>query len=120
MKSPGPRSYNAGAGLANVGKLAGWLRATMPPDDPSLSEQDAVNVAAYVDAQPRPDFDLEAHLPAPDGAVVYNSNVRKQVIRAPTWPPAPRGGPAAKPWRPAGPNETGGRLSPTARFTVRY
>ncbi|WP_242394713.1 c-type cytochrome [Anaeromyxobacter oryzisoli] len=93
----GPRSYNAGAGLANVGKLAGWLRATMPPDDPSLSEQDAVNVAAYVDAQPRPDFDLEAHLPAPDGAGVYNSNVRKQVIRAPTWPPAPRGGPAAKP-----------------------
>ncbi len=95
----GERSYNAGAGLADVGKLAGWVRATMPPDDPTLSEEDAVNVAAYVDSHPRPDFVLEAHLPAADRAGVYNATVRGQVVRAPTWPPpgddrpqAPRSG----------------------------
>lgn len=83
----GERSYNAGAGLADVGKLAGWTRATMPPDDPTLSEEDAVNVAAYVDSHPRPDFVLEGHLPAAGGAGVYDATVRGQVVRAPTWPP---------------------------------
>jgi thiosulfate dehydrogenase len=43
----GPRSYNAGAGLADVSRLAGWLRVTMPPDEPLQSDAEAVDVAAY-------------------------------------------------------------------------
>jgi thiosulfate dehydrogenase len=83
----GPRSFNAGAGLADVSRLAGWLRVTMPPDAPLSSEADAIDVAAFVDSQPRPDFVLKDHLPAADRAGTYNSNVLEQVIRAPTWPP---------------------------------
>ncbi|GEJ56760.1 c-type cytochrome [Anaeromyxobacter diazotrophicus] len=82
----GPRSYNAGAGLAAVPKLAGWLRATMPPDAPLASDADAVDVAAYVNSQPRPDFVLRDHLPAGDRTGVYNSSVADEVDRAPTWP----------------------------------
>jgi thiosulfate dehydrogenase len=82
----GPRSYNAGAGVAQVHRLAAWLRVTMPPDDPSLSVEEAVNVAAYVNAQPRPDFVLRDHLPA-DELGRYHSTVLDEVVRAPTWPP---------------------------------
>ena len=83
----GKGSYNAGAGLADVGKLAGWVGATMPPDDPNLSEKDAVDAAAYVDSHSRPDFVLEEHLPKQDGSGVYGGTVRGEVDRAPTWPP---------------------------------
>jgi thiosulfate dehydrogenase len=83
----GPRSYNAGAGLAAVPRLAGWLRVTMPPEAPLASDADAVDVAAYVSAQARPDFVLKEHLP-PDGRTgTYNSSVPDEVDRAPTWPP---------------------------------
>ncbi len=83
----GPRSYNAGAGLAEVPKLAGWLRLTMPLDDPSLTDAEAVNVAAYVDSQPRPDFVLRKHLPHGEEAARHHGKVVDEVIRAPTWPP---------------------------------
>lgn len=82
----GPRSYNAGAGLAMTHRLAGWLRATMPPDDPSMSLDEAVNVAAYVNSRPRPDFILRDHLPESERGR-YNATVLDEVIRAPTWPP---------------------------------
>ena len=49
-------SFNAGAGLAEVSRLAGWIRVTMPPDAPLSSDADAIDVAAFVSAQPRPDF----------------------------------------------------------------
>jgi thiosulfate dehydrogenase len=81
----GPRSYNAGAGLAEVPKLAGWLAVAMPPDE-RLSEVDAVDVAAFVNTHPRPEFVLKDHLPGPKGGV-YNSEVLDEVVRAPTWPP---------------------------------
>ncbi len=83
----GPRSFNAGAGLADVSRLAGWLRVAMPPDGPLSSDTDAIDVAAFVNSQPRPDFVLKDHLPAADRAGTYNSKVPEQVIRAPTWPP---------------------------------
>ena len=83
----GPRSYNAGAGLAAVPRLAGWLRVTMPPEAPLSSDADAVDVAAYVSSQPRPDFVLKEHLPAEAGTGTYNSNVLDEIDRAPTWPP---------------------------------
>ncbi|HZZ83402.1 MAG TPA: c-type cytochrome [Anaeromyxobacteraceae bacterium] len=80
----GPRSYNAGAGFADVEKLAAFVRATMPYGDPTLSDSEAVDVAAFVNAQPRPDFRLREHLP--NGAS-YNSALRDELVRAPTWPP---------------------------------
>jgi thiosulfate dehydrogenase len=84
----GPRSYNAGAGLAQVPRLASWLRVEMPPGDHPLTEEEAMNVAAYVNSQPRPDFVLRDHLPRGERAAAYNSNVLDEVIRAPTWPPS--------------------------------
>lgn len=80
----GPRSYNAGAGLADVEKLATFVHSAMPLDDPTLSESEAVDVAAYVNAQPRPGFRLRDHLPR---GVSYNAAVRDELVRAPTWPP---------------------------------
>lgn len=57
----GPKSYNAGAGLATLPGLASWLKVAMPLDDPSLTEDEARDLAAFLIAQPRPPFDPEAH-----------------------------------------------------------
>jgi thiosulfate dehydrogenase len=80
----GPRSYNAGSGMADAAKLAGWVRVSMPPGDTTLTEAEAIDVAAYIEAQPRPDFRLADHLPRD---ATYNATVRDEVVRAPTWPP---------------------------------
>jgi thiosulfate dehydrogenase len=74
----GSASYNAGAGLANVPKLAGWVRGNMPLGNAHLSAQDALDVAVYVDAQPRPDFVLQDHLPKDLPADAYNASVRSE------------------------------------------
>lgn len=51
----GPQSYNAGAGMHTVSTAAAFIRRNMPLGRPNtLSEQDAWDVAAYVNAQPRP------------------------------------------------------------------
>jgi len=51
----GPRSYNKGAGLYRVEKLAGFIKMNMPlSKGDSLTDQQAWDVAAYVDSQPRP------------------------------------------------------------------
>lgn len=52
----GDQSYNDGAGLAGVDKLAAWLKVAMPLDAPELTDQEAVDVAAYINAQARPAF----------------------------------------------------------------
>lgn len=52
----GDQSYNDGAGLAGVDKLAAWLKVAMPLDAPGLTDQEAVDVAAYINAQARPAF----------------------------------------------------------------
>ncbi|MHB1564247.1 MAG: c-type cytochrome [Leptospirillum sp.] len=52
----GGKSFNKGAGFYNVGKLAGFIKMNMPlSKGDSLSDQDAWDVAAYVDSQPRPE-----------------------------------------------------------------
>jgi thiosulfate dehydrogenase len=61
----GEKSYNDGAGLSHVDKLAAWLKVAMPLDDPYLTEQQALDIAAFVNSQPRPKFVLEEHLPRP-------------------------------------------------------
>ena len=71
----GDRAFNTGAGLAHPVKMATWLQYNMPPQGASLTDQEAVAIAVYVDAQPHPDFDLRAHLPAKAEMGVYNSKV---------------------------------------------
>ncbi len=69
----GERSYNDGAGLSRVDKLAAWLKVAMPLGDPHLSEQEALDIAAFVNSKPRPTFVLEEHLPAPERLGEYNA-----------------------------------------------
>ena len=53
----GEDSYNDGAGMAKVPKLASWLKVAMPPDDENLTVQEAVDIAAYINSKPRPKFE---------------------------------------------------------------
>jgi thiosulfate dehydrogenase len=53
----GPDSWNDGAGAARVYTLAGIIRYTMPYLDPgSLTDEQAQDVAAFIDSQPRPSY----------------------------------------------------------------
>ena len=58
----GKNSFNIGAGMARLRTAAAFIRANMPQDQAgSLSELDALNVAAYVTSRPRPDFPGKEH-----------------------------------------------------------
>ena len=51
----GPDSYNAGAGLNNVQRAAGFIWANMPVgNERSLTHQEALDVAAFLHLQLRP------------------------------------------------------------------
>ncbi|WNK21346.1 c-type cytochrome [Halomonas piscis] len=51
----GPNSYNWGAGMHRVNTAAGFIKANMPLGRPdSLSNQQAWDVAAYINSFPRP------------------------------------------------------------------
>lgn len=51
----GSESYNWGAGMARVDLAAAFIKANMPFDDPGkLSEQEAWDVAAFIDSRERP------------------------------------------------------------------
>ena len=53
----GPQSYTLGAELARVPVAASFIKSNMPRTRGwALSDQDAYDVAAYINAQPRPDF----------------------------------------------------------------
>jgi len=53
----GPNSYNDGAGMAHNAKFAAWVQHNMPLQNPGiLTPQEAWDVAAYVNSQPRPHF----------------------------------------------------------------
>ena len=52
----GVASYNLGAGMARLRTAASFIRYNMPYGNPTLTDQQAFDVAAYVNAQPRPDF----------------------------------------------------------------
>ncbi|QDV11781.1 Cytochrome c [Rosistilla oblonga] len=68
----GDESYNDGAGLSRVPKLASWLKVAMPLDDPYLSTAEAFDIAAFVNSHRRPHFELSKHLPAADARGEYN------------------------------------------------
>jgi thiosulfate dehydrogenase len=54
----GERSYNQAAGLFRLSRFAGYVKANMPLgasyDNPQLTDEEAWDVAAFVNAQPRP------------------------------------------------------------------
>jgi thiosulfate dehydrogenase len=54
----GPTSFNAGAGMAHIDRMTGFVRYNMPQNAPgSLSLQDAYDVSAYVLQNGRPKFE---------------------------------------------------------------
>ena len=56
----GPDSWNDGAGAARIYTLAGIIRYAMPYLDPgSLSDEDAQNVAAFINSKPRPGVSVQ-------------------------------------------------------------
>lgn len=54
----GKYSYNTGAGLFRLSRLAGYIKSNMPLgadfENPKLSDEQAWDIAAYVNSQPRP------------------------------------------------------------------
>ena len=53
----GPRSYSIAASMARRWAAAAFIQANMPRGAPgTLSKQEALNVAAYIDSHSRPDF----------------------------------------------------------------
>lgn len=53
----GPDSYNIGAGMARVLTAARFIKARMPLGSATLSDDEAFDVAAFMNAQPRPAMD---------------------------------------------------------------
>lgn len=60
-------SYNVGAGLFRLSRFAAYVKSNMPYgssfDNPTLSDEEAWDVAAYVNSLPRPGKDLSADWP---------------------------------------------------------
>jgi thiosulfate dehydrogenase len=63
----GPHSYNQGAGLFRLSRFAGYAKANMPLgaswETPQLSDEEAWDVAAFVNSQERPVKDLSGDWP---------------------------------------------------------
>lgn len=63
----GEHSYNIGAGLFRLSRFAGYVKNNMPQgvswENPQLSDEEAWDVAAYVNSQQRPDRDLSQDWP---------------------------------------------------------
>lgn len=60
----GEHSYNDGAGLYRIGAFAGFVKNNMPNGtdyhNPKLTDEEAWDVAAFVNSQPRPHKDQDA------------------------------------------------------------
>jgi thiosulfate dehydrogenase len=52
----GDESFNDGAGLSKLPKMASWLKVAMPLDDADLTDQEAVDLAAFINSHDRPIF----------------------------------------------------------------
>ena len=58
----GAQSYNMGAGMSRVRTAAAFIADNMPFDQPgTLTDQQVVDVAGYMNARPRPDFPDKIH-----------------------------------------------------------
>lgn len=63
----GEHSYNSGAGLYRLSRFAGYVKANMPlgatHHQPQLSDEEAWDIAAFVNSRPRPSKDLGGDWP---------------------------------------------------------
>jgi thiosulfate dehydrogenase len=63
----GKNSYNDGAGLYRLSRFAGYVKSNMPlgatHKTPQLSDEEAWDVAAYVNSKPRPHKDQSQDWP---------------------------------------------------------
>lgn len=63
----GEHSYNQGAGLFRLSNLAGYVRYNMPLgatyESPQLTDEEAWDLAAYINSQPRPTGDISRDWP---------------------------------------------------------
>lgn len=63
----GPNSYNSGAGLFRLSRFAGFVKNSMPfgadYEHTQLTDEEAWDVAAFVNSQPRPVKDLSSDWP---------------------------------------------------------
>ena len=63
----GNHSYNVGAGLYRISAFAGFVKLNMPfgatYEHPQLADEEAWDVAAFVNSQPRPSKDLSSDWP---------------------------------------------------------
>jgi thiosulfate dehydrogenase len=59
----GDRSYNTGAGIFRLSCFAEFVKTNMPLDAPQLSEEEAWDVAAYVNSMPRPGMNVDEDWP---------------------------------------------------------
>jgi thiosulfate dehydrogenase len=70
----GEQSYNSGAGLFRISRLAGYVKSNMPwgatHDAAQLSDEQAWDVAAFINSQPRPGRDLSNDWPDVSGKPV--------------------------------------------------
>ena len=58
----GPRSYNIGADMARISVAASFIKANMPRGwGWTVTDDEAFDVAAYINTQPRPDFPDKIH-----------------------------------------------------------
>jgi thiosulfate dehydrogenase len=58
----GPNSYDDGAGMNDVSKMAAFVQHNMPQTDPgSLTPQQAYDVAAFINSKPHEKFDIKDH-----------------------------------------------------------
>ncbi len=80
----GNNSYNIGAGMARVRTAAAFIRARMPQDSAGvLTDQEAYDVARYINSMPRPDFrgkerDWPRGDPPPDVAYPTSAKRRRE------------------------------------------
>jgi thiosulfate dehydrogenase len=73
----GEHSYNTGAGLFRLSRFAGYVKDNMPfnqakHDAPVLTDEEAWDVAAFVNSQPRPVADLTKDYPNISGKPIDN------------------------------------------------
>ena len=70
----GEHSYNIGAGLYRLSRFAGYVKNNMPQgvtwESPQLSDEEAWDVAAYVNSRQRPGLDLSKDWPSLAGKPV--------------------------------------------------
>jgi thiosulfate dehydrogenase len=53
----GAHSFNDGAGLSKITKMASWLKVAMPPGETDLTPEESFDLAAFINSHARPKFD---------------------------------------------------------------